>query len=124
MPRKKRIVTPMHQRARELRQRQTPAEATLWQQLRRRQLKGYYFRRRHPVGGFIADFYCGEVRLVIELDGGIHVQQADYDTARTEWLDAHDYRVIRFTNPQILQELPMVLETILAACEAGKPPSP
>jgi very-short-patch-repair endonuclease len=124
MPRKKRTVTPMHQRARELRQRQTPAEAMLWQRLRRRQLKGYYFRRQQPIGGFIADFYCADAQLVIELDGGIHVLQADYDAARSKWLKTHGYQVIRFSNPQILQELPAVLEAILWACEADKSPSP
>lgn len=124
MPRHKRTVTLLHQRARELRQSQTPAEAILWQQLRRKQLNGYYFRRQQPIGNFIADFYCAEARLVIEVDGGIHAHQADYDAARSEWLETHGYRVIRFTNPQILQELPAVLEAILEACEQGRSLSP
>jgi len=107
----------IRQRARELRQPQTPAEARLWQYLRRRQLNGYYFRRQHPIDHFIVDFYCAQARLVVEVDGDVHALQEEYDLARTEYLEACSYRVIRFTNPEVFHTLESVLEQILKACE-------
>ncbi|HEY9867286.1 MAG TPA: DUF559 domain-containing protein, partial [Candidatus Obscuribacterales bacterium] len=83
--------------ARRLRRELTPAESILWEALRGRQLDGLKFRCQHPVGKFILDFYCPSVKLVIEVDGGIHDQQQEYDQARTEKLEAFGYRVLRFT---------------------------
>jgi len=119
MPNEKRLrIHPtIRQRARELRQPQTPAEARLWQRLRARRLNGYYFRRQHPIGNFIVDFYCARARLVVEVDGDVHAMQKEYDAARTEWLEERGYRVIRFTNDQVFHELDAVLESILTACE-------
>ena len=88
--------------ARRLRQELTPAESILWQALRGRQLEGLKFRCQHTVGRFIVDFYCPSVKLVIEVDGGIHDQQQVYDQARTEKLEAFGYRVLRFTNDQVM----------------------
>jgi len=112
-----RIHPAIRQRARKLRQPQTPAESRLWQRLRRRQLSGLYFRRQHPIGNFIVDFYCARSRLVVEVDGDVHSMQEEYDAARTEWLEEHGYRVIRFTNAEVLRQLDAVLESILAVCE-------
>jgi very-short-patch-repair endonuclease len=72
-------------RARQLRKRTTPSENNLWALLRKKQFEGYKFRRQHPIYKFIADFYCHELRLIIELDGGIHLnpEQAAYDIGRT-----------------------------------------
>jgi len=112
-----RIHPAIRQRARELRRPMTRAEAKLWQRLRRRQLNGHYFRRQHPSGSFIADFYCAKARLVVEVDGDVHVMQEDYDSVRTEWLEERGYRVIRFTNDEVFCQLDAVLESILAACE-------
>jgi very-short-patch-repair endonuclease len=119
MPNEKRhrVHPAIRQRARELRQPMTRAEARLWQHLRRRQLNGYYFRRQHPISSFIVDFYCAKARLVVEVDGDVHVMQEEYDTVRTEWLEERGYRVIRFTNDEIFRQLDGVLESILAACE-------
>jgi very-short-patch-repair endonuclease len=119
MPNEKhyRIHPAIRQRARELRRPQTPAEARLWQRLRRKQLNGYYFRRQHPIGRFVVDFYCAQAHLVVEIDGDVHAIQEEYDANRTEWLEEQGYRVTRFTNDQIFHELDAVLEHILRTCE-------
>ena len=71
--------------AKALRRQMTPAEKLLWRRLRRNQL-GYHFRRQQVIAGFIADFYCDTARLVVEVDGGVHEQQADYDESRNDLL--------------------------------------
>jgi len=101
--------------ARQLRQHLTPAEQTLWQALQNRQLNGLRFRCQHPVGAFIVDFYCPQCRLVVEVDGEIHNQQVEYDTARTIQLNQFGYRVVRFSNQDVLTHLDDVLRQILAA---------
>ncbi|HEY9863528.1 MAG TPA: endonuclease domain-containing protein, partial [Candidatus Obscuribacterales bacterium] len=68
---------------------------------------------------FILDFYCPSVKLVIEVDGGIHDQQQEYDQARTEKLEAFGYRVLRFTNDQVMKDLSAVLETISKAARSA-----
>jgi very-short-patch-repair endonuclease len=81
-----------------LRKKLTPAEKHLWQVLKGRQLAGLKFRRQHPVGRFILDFYCAEYKLVIEVDGEIHKSQVEYDAARTGQLENYGYTVLRFSN--------------------------
>jgi len=105
------------QRAKELRQSQTPAEKKLWEILRNRKLSGYKFRRQHPLGPFIVDFYCDEARLVIELDGNIHKQQKEYDVARGRWLEENGYRVLRFGNEMMEKDKEGTLTDILIPCE-------
>jgi very-short-patch-repair endonuclease len=92
----------------------TPAEAALWGALRGRQLAGAKFRRQHPRGRFILDFYCAEAHLVIEVDGGVHDEpdQAAYDRVRTEHLVAGGLRVMRVTNREVLTDLAGVLRRI------------
>jgi very-short-patch-repair endonuclease len=99
--------------AKRLRKSMTPAEQKLWQALRVSKLSGLKFRRQHPVGNFIVDFFCPEHKLVIELDGGVHDQQQNYDIARSEKLHSYGYRVIRFRNEEVLADLEAVLEQIL-----------
>jgi very-short-patch-repair endonuclease len=70
------------------------------------------FRSQHPLGRFIADFYCAQVRLVIEVDGPVHSKQAEYDEARTQHFDTYGYQVVRFTNQEVLDNLPAVLANI------------
>jgi len=111
-------------RARQLRRPQTPAESVLWARLRERQLGGFKFRRQHPVGRVIVDFYCNACRLAVEVDGDSHAEQAEYDEARTEWLREQGIRVIRFTNRDVLHHLDAVLEKILAECQGEGLPSP
>ncbi|MGZ5229847.1 MAG: endonuclease domain-containing protein, partial [Burkholderiales bacterium] len=102
-------------RARELRKRATDAENHLWRYLRRRQLAGYRFRRQVPVGGYIADFACVEAKLVIELDGGQHVDRHGYDEHRDLRIAAEGFRVLRFWDNQVFLETQAVLEVILRA---------
>ena len=111
-----RTTAAIQQRARELRQEMTPAEELLWGRLRRKQLNGLKFRRQHPLGPFIADFYCAEYRLVVEIDGDVHKGQREYDIVRTEWFEAHGYRVIRFRNDDVMKDIEIVLAAIQAAC--------
>jgi len=107
----------IEQAARTLRQQLTPAEATLWGALQKRQLKGLKFRCQHPVGRFIVDFYCPSCKLVVEVDGGIHDQQQTYDNARTQHLESFGYSVVRFSNEAVIHDLPAVLTQIAQAAE-------
>jgi very-short-patch-repair endonuclease len=102
--------------ARTLRKSQTPAEQKLWSVLSNRQINGIKFRRQHPIGQYIVDFYCGSRRLVIEVDGGGHLDQEEYDAERTTWLERQGYHVIRFTNLEILKNLNSVIEIIREHC--------
>jgi very-short-patch-repair endonuclease len=79
-------------------------------------LKGLKFRRQHPLGPFIADFYCAARRLVVEIDGDIHDLQPERDAARTEQFKQYGYRLIRFRNKQVLNDIEDVLVAIEAAC--------
>jgi very-short-patch-repair endonuclease len=103
--------------ARELRRNATDAEKYLWSLLRNRQLAGYKFRRQHPLGRFVLDFYCHEAKLCVELDGGQHAEtaQAEYDRERTAWLNQEGIRVIRFWNTDVLNNIEGVLQSILIA---------
>jgi very-short-patch-repair endonuclease len=108
-------------RARELRQFATDAEQQLWSHLRNRQLEGCKFRRQVPIDRFIADFACLERKLVIELDGGQHAEQARYDRARTGVLEAAGWTVHRFWNHEVLQNVEGVLIAIIAALDTATP---
>lgn len=100
-------------RVRELRHNPTPAERVLWSRLRNRQLDGLAFRRQMAIDAFIADFYCPEARLVLELDGPIHDAPTDHDDARTEALRARGLTVLRITNDDALTRTAHVLSRIL-----------
>jgi very-short-patch-repair endonuclease len=112
----KRIHPEIFQRARELRQPQTLAEQKLWAFLRGERLAGYKFRRQHPIGPFIVDFYCASCKLVVEVDGDSHAGQVEYDAQRTDWLEAQGYRVVRFTNQDVYAHTLEVLDAIEQAC--------
>ena len=105
----------LEHRARELRQEATPAEHVLWNALRAGRLDGHKFRRQHPVGRFILDFYCAKSRLCIELDGEVHEHQRDRDMVRDATLFWHGIVTLRFTNEQVFRDLPGVLNAIRAA---------
>lgn len=98
--------------AREMRQYPTKAEATLWEVLRRKQLDGFRFRRQQVVHTFIVDFYCPEAKLVVEIDGGIHLTQVEYDAFREDVLVQMGYTILRFSNKQVLGKISLVLEEI------------
>ncbi|MFN3451133.1 MAG: endonuclease domain-containing protein [Sphingorhabdus sp.] len=98
--------------ARGLRKQATPAEIKLWQSVSKRQLSGFKFSRQMPIGPYFADFVCRSAKLVVEVDGPSHDMQVEYDRARTELIEAQGYRVIRFSNMDVLQNLEGVLGTI------------
>ena len=112
-------------RARSLRRSQTDSEGRLWGELRSRRLGGWKWRRQAPIGPFIADFYCPAARLVVELDGSQHLDQAEYDARRTRYLHRLGLTVIRFSSDNIWGGgLNYVCCSILAACGGEAPHRP
>jgi very-short-patch-repair endonuclease len=105
-------------RRRALRRCGTDAEMRLWDLLRSRQLLGLKFRRQHPVGPFILDFFCAGCGLAVELDGGQHFSPEGqaHDQRRTAYLARHGVRVLRFTNRELFEEADSVLAQIGRAC--------
>ena len=101
-------------RARKLRRHSTSAEEVLWSHLRGRSLLGLKFRRQAPIGPYVADFLCHELRLVLELDGPIHDEEAQisHDRNRDANLQALGYRILRVTNQDIRDDLESLFETI------------
>jgi very-short-patch-repair endonuclease len=101
--------------ARELRKRATPPEQLLWELLRNRRLSGLKFRRQHPLGGFVADFYCAAAQLIIELDGAVHQEptQQERDRVRQQVLQMYGIACLRFTNREVFQHTEQVLQRIL-----------
>jgi very-short-patch-repair endonuclease len=91
----------------------TRAEDLLWKQLRVRKLAGLKCRRQHPIGKFIVDFYCVEIGLAIEVDGGVHAPQREDDTSRQSYLESRDIRFVRFTNDDVERRIGEVLERIV-----------
>ncbi|MBW8453068.1 endonuclease domain-containing protein [Pseudomonas stutzeri] len=113
--------------ARYLRQQLTDCERLLWRRLRNRGLAGFKFRRQHPWPPYVLDFYCSELRLVIELDGGQHYDDAGLakDRLRTDYLRRQGLEVLRFSNLDVLQNLDDVLTELLRRVEARSPhPTP
>jgi very-short-patch-repair endonuclease len=100
------------ERAKEFRREMTEAEALLWSKLRGNQCGGLHFRRQQVIDGFIADFYCHSVGLIVEVDGGVHQQQADYDQLRDKILATRGLKIIRLSNDRILTDLQAVLAEI------------
>src|SRR5690242_7998633 len=100
-------------RAKLLRNHSTDAENKLWFHLRNRNLANLKFRRQVIVGRYIADFLCHEIGLIIEVDGGQHIEQLTYDKKRKLYLNQQGFKVLRFWNNQILEEIEEVLNEIL-----------
>ena len=100
--------------SRELRKNMTDAERLLWSKLRMKQIKGSFFSRQKPLGGYIADFYCHKAKLVIEVDGGQHFSDdgIEYDKIRDEFLRSMELTVLRFTNIDVLNNIEGVIEII------------
>ena len=110
--------------AKDMRNAPTDAERKLWSLLRNKQITALRFRRQQPVGPYIADFFCAAAKLIVELDGGQHGTEENltYDEQRTRFLNDRGYRVLRFTNSDLLKHSQTVLEGIwLAAKESGRP---
>ena len=127
MPRKPRLPQGLKDRVRKLRGRSTDAEKTMWHLLRNRGFHDVKFRRQHPIGPFILDFYCEETRLAIELDGNPHneVQAILSDRTRTTLLrEQHGMLILRFWNNEVLRDAESVLRrlwTVLALRLASPP---
>ena len=107
--------------ARAMRRQPTPAEQSLWFAVRARRFEGVKFRRQKVVGRYIADFAARDPMLVIEIDGDTHVSQEDYDAVRTAYLEASGYRVIRFTNADVLGNLDGVLSALADVLPLSQP---
>jgi very-short-patch-repair endonuclease len=112
-------------RAKRLRRDLTDVERKLWRWLRDRGLGGAKFRRQHPIGRYVVDFACVEAGLVVEVDGGQHAERRAQDAARTRYLEAQGFRVIRFWNNEVSENIEGVMATIDSALEKPSPqPSP
>lgn len=118
-----RIAPTILRRSREFRHPLTPAEQRLWHRVRDHALDVHIRRQHVLLGRFIADFYCARARLCIEIDGDTHAEtdQAEYDEARTSLLEAYGYRVIRFTNAEVMEKLEGVVRAIQEVCGQSKP---
>lgn len=99
-------------RARNLRSSMTSAETILWERLRKNQLLGFRFKSQHPIHCFIADFYCHKAKLVIEIDGKIHLNKLEYDRDRTKCIEQFGLKLIRFTNEEISEDIDRVIEIL------------
>ncbi|MEQ8744224.1 DUF559 domain-containing protein [Parasphingorhabdus sp.] len=111
-------------RARSLRNAATPAERKLWKYLSKRQISGRKFSRQMPVGPYYADFLCRELRLIIEIDGYSHEMQQSDDDKRTKDLVRHGYKVVRFTNDDVLNNIEGVIRQIEMAVADIPTPNP
>jgi very-short-patch-repair endonuclease len=103
------------EKAHGLRKNMTKAEIFLWRKLKNRKLFAVRFRRQHPVDIFVVDFYCHELKLAIEIDGGIHLvkEVSEYDDGRTHDIEKIGIKIIRFTNDQVLNDIDKVQNEIL-----------
>jgi len=119
-----------YERAKAFRKALTPPEARLWSRLKGRSVHGIKFRKQHPVGPYILDFFCAEARLAVEVDGSVHddPKQLDHDRRRSAWLSSQGIRVIRVAALDVLSELDGVLEFVAITARerlpsASPPPS-
>lgn len=108
----------MIEASKELRRRETIAEGLLWEALKEKKLSGLKFYRQMPIDRFIVDFYCPRLKLVVELDGGIHddPDQYEYDCLREQMLRERELRIIRFRNEEVISDLHDVCDRIRKAC--------
>jgi very-short-patch-repair endonuclease len=116
MPRSQRSNPHTKHNAIELRKESTPAESKLWSRIRNDQL-GVTFRRQHAIGNYIVDFFSPKAKLIIELDGGQHLEQQEYDKERTTYLESLGYKVIRFWNSDVMNHIDDVILAVIAAME-------
>lgn len=103
-----------------LRNNSTFPEILLWQKLRMKQMLGYKFRRQFQIEKYIVDFYCHELKLIVEIDGSVHFEKSKEDKERQKYLEKKGYCVIRYINEQVLQNIYFVLDNIAEACKLRK----
>jgi very-short-patch-repair endonuclease len=108
----KRTTPKIFSRAKELHRNMSPAEEKLWQHLRAHQMGDVHFRNQHAIGNYIVDFCAPRKKLIIELDGSQHLEQQEYDEERTKYLETRGYRVLRFWNNDVLNDMDAVLKVI------------
>ncbi len=106
--------------ARTLRRQATRAEQIIWQHLRARQMNGRKWRRQEPIGPYIVDFFCAELKLVVEVDGDVHAGREDRDAARQAALESVGLKLVRFTNNDVIETLDGVLTVLWNLC-GGEP---
>ncbi|MEO8384349.1 MAG: endonuclease domain-containing protein [Betaproteobacteria bacterium] len=99
-------------RARKLRRNSTDVERKLWHRIRDKQIEEFRFRRQRPIGKYIVDFICLEAKLIVELDGGQHAEDVAYDQKRTAFLESLGYRVLRFWNNDVIENMDGVLQRL------------
>ena len=111
-------------KARLLRINMTEAEKTVWEELKKRIVFKARFRRQHPIGIFIVDFYCHEYKLAIEIDGEIHLKNEviEYDDGRSHDIEKFGIKILRFTNNEVFTDLKKIIEEILKTIEVFEPP--
>lgn len=110
--------------AKTLRKNNTDVERLLWEHLKARQLEGVKFRRQQPIGRYIVDFVSFEKNIVIEIDGGQHSVGKDRDEERDNWLGVQGFKVFRFWNNEMIQNIEGVLEVIRDHCLFHPPLNP
>ncbi len=122
MPRSQRSNPKTKHQALRLRKESTPAERKLWSRIRNDQL-GVTFRRQHAIGKYIPDFCSPKEKLIIELDGSQHIEQEEYDIERTKDLESKGYKVVRFWNNQVMNDIEGVIRAIVLAMAPDSPSS-
>jgi very-short-patch-repair endonuclease len=115
--RQRRNRTPLfRERARDMRQQPNDAEAMVWNALRDRQIGGYKFRRQFAIGNYIADFYCADAQLIVELDGETHNGKEVYDETRAAWLESQGLCLLRVNNHDLYEAFDGFLEVVFRKC--------
>ncbi|HSL29253.1 MAG TPA: endonuclease domain-containing protein [Anaerolineales bacterium] len=118
MPRPSRSNPKTKHYAIQLRKQSTLAESKLWSRIRNDQL-GVNFRRQHAIGKYISDFCSPQAKLILELDGSQHLEQEEYDAERTRYLESQGYKVIRFWNRDVMNDIESVIRAIMHAMESN-----
>lgn len=116
------LIRQRTERARTLRQTQTPYESILWTLLRDRRLEGFKFRRQHPIDRFVADFACVAAKLIVELDGNSHDDRQEQDAARDEFLRENGWHTLRVSNADLMKNREAVVLTVLRFCSRSSIP--
>ncbi len=113
----------MRERAQKLRRNMTDAGNRMWYYLRNRRLCNYKFVREQVIGNYIADFVCREKKLIVEIDGGQHINAKNYDANRTKYLESRGYRVLRIWNDEVFKNIQGVMDSILHLLEDRDKPA-